>query len=142
MDHLSIQDRVDRVLAGLPAAVVTAHTRDQRLAVSNAGVFVLDTATPDAVITPGLAEQLASTTRSRLAERLRWVPFVDWFVVTDERPTSSQLPIDLLESTLLEGHSVDASTIRRIHALLELGELTPPWSPGLPDPLVPDALSR
>ena len=121
---------------------VRAHHRDQRLVVSTGGVFVLDPADPGSITTAGRAERLAAETRDRLADRLRWVPFVDWFVVTEQDLATSHLPTDLVEATLLEGHSVDDTTVRRIHALLELGELSPPWSPGLPDPLEPEAFTR
>jgi len=134
----SIQDRLDDILFALPADVGTGHHGQQRLVVSTGGVFVLDPAIPDLTSSAGQAERLATLTRERLADRLRWVPFVDWFVVTEDEPTTSQIPADLVESTVLEGHSVDEATVRRIQALLELGELTPPWNPGLPDRLVPD----
>lgn len=139
---LSIQGRLEDILFALPDDVGTGHHGQQRLVVSTGGVFVLDPMVPDRGSTPGKAERLATLTRDRLAERLRWVPFVDWFVVTEGEPITSQIPADLVESTVLEGHSVDEATVRRIRALLELGELTPPWRPGLPDRLVPDESIR
>ena len=143
MEHSrTIQDRLDDVLAALPAEVATGHQSHHRLVVSTGGVFVLDPGVPGVNTTPITAEGLATITRDRLAERLRWVPFVDWFVITETEATHSQLPVDLIASTVLDGHSVDAATVRRISALLDFGELSPPWDSGLPDRLVPDDFIR
>jgi hypothetical protein len=140
-DHSSILERIDEILARLPVAIVTGHHGDQRLVVSHGGVFVLDPAIPGSRSTPGQAEKLAAVTRDRLADRLRWVPFVDWFLVTDDEPSTSRLPCDLVETTVTEGHSIDEPTIRRIRALLDFGVLTPPWHPGLPGRDAPGALA-
>ena len=137
-----IHDRLDDTLFALPIGVGTAHHGRQRLVVSTGGVFVLDPTVSVPGSTPENAEQLAIVTRAKLAERLRWVPFVDRFVVTEDEPSTSHIPADLVESTVLEGHCVDEATVRRIRALLEFGELTPPWHPGLPDRLVPDEFIR
>ena len=135
-------DRLDQVLGSLPAHVGTASHGRQRLVVSPGGVFVLDPMGSGVETTPVEASALASTTRDRLAEKLRWVPFVDWFVVTHQETTGSQIPVDLVATTILEGHSVDDQTVRRICVLLQFGELSPPWQPGLPDPLASDRTAR
>jgi hypothetical protein len=138
----SLRERVDAILSSLPAGVVTGHHEHLRLVVSTGGVFVLDPAGSDSGHDPGLAERQASLTRASMAERLRWVPFVDWFVVTEDETTDSRLPADLVEVTMLEGRSVDEPTVRRIQALLELGELDPPWQTGLPSRQHPADLAR
>jgi hypothetical protein len=137
-----IHDRLEEILFALPVGVGTAYHGRQRLVVSTGGVFVLDPTVSAPGSIPGKAAQLAVVTREKLAERLRWVPFIDWFVVTEDEPSTSHIPADLVESTVLEGHCVDEATVRRIRALLEFGELTPPWHPGLPDRLVPDEFIR
>jgi len=137
----SVLDRLDHVLGSLPEDVGTASHGRQRLVVSTGGVFVLDPMGPGAGTTPVEASALAVTTRDRLAEKLRWVPFVDWFVVTEGDSTSSQIPVDLVANTILEGHCVDEATVRRICALLEFGELSPPWEFGRAAPLVTDRIT-
>ena len=52
---------------------------------------MLDPMIPDLRSSAGQAERLATLTRDRLADRLRWVPFVDWFVVTEDEPATSQI---------------------------------------------------
>lgn len=130
----TVAARLDEILDGLPDEIGVGHSGGQRLVVSTAGVFVLDPEPDGTEAAAGAAPGLAVVTRESLAEKLSWVPFVDWFIVTDEGAGASHLPADLVELTVLEGHCVDDAISRRITTLLGFGALDPPWYPGLPDP--------
>lgn len=128
-------DLLDEILVALPGAVVLAHRGLQRLVVSTGGVFVLDPGPEALGPVAERAAAAAQATRSLLAEHLSWVPFVDWFVVSagDSAPEAHDVvPLDLVPSTVLEGHTIDPTLLAEIRRLLFDGRLAPQWHDGLP----------
>ena len=88
-------------------------------------------------------------TRDRIAQHVAWVPFIDWFVVSDETRTDcTVLPSDLIAMTAFERNALDAETVAELGALIDEGLLTPLWHRGIPaawerlaDPLAADGQS-
>ena len=88
-------------------------------------------------------------TRDRIAQHVAWVPFIDWFVVSDETRTDcTVLPSDLIAMTAFERNALDAATVAELGALIDEGLLTPLWHRGIPaawerlaDPLATDGQS-
>ena len=95
------------------------------------------------------AERLASATRGRIAQHMAWVPFVDWFVVSDEpRTDCTVLPGDLIGVTAFERDSLQPETVTELGNLIDEGRLSPLWHKGIPaaweripDPMATDVQS-
>lgn len=117
--------------------------------IGTGGVFVLRPLEPDENAAEAIdqVEQLASMTRDRIAQHMAWVPFVDWFVVSDERRTDcTVLPGDLIGVTAFERDSLEPETVVELGELIDDGRLTPLWHKGIPaawerlaDPMATDA---
>ena len=117
--------------------------------IGTGGVFVLRPLEPDENAAEAIdqVEQLASMTRDRIAQHMAWVPFVDWFVVSDEpRSDCTVLPGDLIGVTAFERDSLEPETVVELGELIDDGRLTPLWHKGIPaawerlaDPMATDA---
>jgi len=129
----STLDALDAVLGALPEPVVIGHDGYRRLVASPGGIFVLDTSDGEVSAVADRAAVAARITREQLAEHLSWVPFVDWFVIAPAGTPAahSVLPVDLVETTVLEGHVVDDDVLAQVTKLVMGESLGPQWAPGL-----------
>lgn len=119
------------------ADVEFAHAGQFRLMIATGGVFVLRPLEPGEAAMPASEEarRLATTTRDAIARHMAWVPFVDWFVVSDEyRTDCSVLPSSLVAPTALGRNSLDRETVGHLGALITDGRLAPLWHRGIPAP--------
>ena len=133
----------------MAAGAKIAHSGQFRLMIGTGGVFVLRPLEPkeNAAAAIDQVEQLASLTRDRIAQHMAWVPFVDWFVVSDEpRSDCTVLPGDLIGVTAFERDSLQPETVTELGELIDDGRLTPLWHKGIPaawerlaDPMATDA---
>lgn len=140
---------LDSALSQLAAGAKIAHSGRFRLMVGTGGVFVLRPLEQKENAAEAIdeVEHLASLTRDRIAQHMAWVPFVDWFVVSDEpRIDCTVLPSDLIGVTAFERDSLQAETVTELGELIDGGNLSPLWHKGIPaawerpaDPMATDA---
>lgn len=121
-------ERIDAILAELPAAFVLARQASARLVVGPCGAFVIHPADGDVAGAADHLTRLTSVTRNALFDHLTWVPFVDAIVVTrTSRPRNhlaTVVPLDLLGDVLTQGREVvDAGTLNAIRDAVRTGRL-------------------
>lgn len=112
---------------------MSADMGDAHFVAGSSGIFVLALADGDVPKTARKLIALARVTRSRLADHLTWVPFVDSFVVTaqagSDHAEATVVPIDMLLEIICEGPpTVDRATLDRIARMVETGDTLPIWS--------------
>jgi hypothetical protein len=138
-DWQRIVREIDEALASLPGEYAVGSLDQARLVAGPAGAFVL-TGFPGADPSPEAAvatiNRMAADLRAALADHLSWVPFVDTLLVVDTEPVplsggAAVVPVDLLETTVVEGRAVvDERALTVIRDLLRRGQLGG-WRVGL-----------
>lgn len=116
-------------LRSLPADHVVYVLDGAWLVVGPTGVFVVTGDGDDVATAARWAAEQAEETRSRLADQIAFVPFVDAVVATasldyDPAQPALVIPVDLVHFTICEGRTiVDDDSLRQLR-LLGLPRLT------------------
>lgn len=126
---------LDAALSRLAREVTLAHSGKNRLMIGRGGMFVLRPIEPEDNAAEAIheLEKLAGLTRERIAGHLAWVPFVDWFVVGDDKRTDcTVLAPDLVPATALERETIGEAVLDDLRRLVDTGDLAPMWFKGVP----------